>query len=55
VQFITGLVPFVYAFVASVILFKLVDALVGMRVSERDELMGLDLTQHKESSYTVLD
>jgi len=55
VQLITGLVPFVYAFVASVILYKIVDALLGMRVAENDELIGLDLTQHRESGYTVLD
>jgi len=55
VQLITGLVPFVYAFVASIVLFKLVDALIGMRVATHDELIGLDLTQHKESGYTVLE
>ena len=55
VQLITGLVPFVYAFLASVVLYKVVDAIIGMRVAEQDELIGLDLTQHRESGYTVLD
>jgi Amt family ammonium transporter len=30
---------------------KVVNALVGLRVSEEDETLGLDLTQHGESAY----
>jgi len=26
-----------------------------MRVEKKDELIGLDLTQHNESAYTVLE
>jgi ammonia channel protein AmtB len=32
-----------------------VDALVGLRVSEQDERIGLDLTQHREAAYTIID
>jgi Amt family ammonium transporter len=45
----------VYSFVVSLLLFKLVDALVGLRVSDHEERVGLDLTQHKEAGYTVLE
>lgn len=38
---------------ATWILLKLVDALVGLRVSKEDELSGLDLSQHSESAYTI--
>lgn len=44
-----------FALAMTWILFKFVDALVGMRVDREDELMGLDLTQHHESAYTVLE
>ena len=44
-----------YSFVASLILFKLVDLVTGLRVSEREELVGLDLTQHREAGYTIID
>ena len=44
-----------YAFVMSWILFKVVDKLVGLRVSEHEERVGLDLTQHREAGYTVID
>jgi len=36
---------------ATFMLLKLVDALLGLRVSEEDENLGLDLTQHGESAY----
>ena len=49
------LVTVVYSAVVSYLLFKLVDKLVGLRVSEHEERVGLDLTQHKEAGYTMLD
>jgi len=33
----------------------LVDLLIGVRVKKEEELMGLDLTQHHERAYTVLE
>jgi Amt family ammonium transporter len=44
-----------YAVVMTWILFKTVDALFGMRVRSQDEIVGLDLTQHREAAYTVLE
>jgi Amt family ammonium transporter len=37
------------------ILCKVVDALFAMRVAREDEMVGLDLTQHHEAAYTVLE
>lgn len=45
----------IYAVVMTWILFKFVDAVFCMRVTRQDELVGLDLTQHHESAYTVLE
>ena len=39
------------AVVATYCILKLVDALVGLRVSEEDESIGLDLSQHGERAY----
>jgi Amt family ammonium transporter len=44
----------VYSFVLSYGILKLVDKLVGLRVSEDNENIGLDLTQHRESAYTLV-
>ncbi|MCP9765261.1 ammonium transporter [Lacihabitans soyangensis] len=38
-----------FAFIMSFIILKLTDILVPMRVSEEDELMGLDVSQHDEA------
>jgi Amt family ammonium transporter len=38
-----------FSFIGSYLLFKLTDLLIPMRVSENDEKMGLDLSQHGES------
>ena len=42
----------VFAGVASFVILKLVDKLVGLRVHVEDEDAGLDLTQHGERAYT---
>ncbi|HNS54047.1 MAG TPA: ammonium transporter [Syntrophales bacterium] len=36
-------------------LFKLVDVLLCVRVAKTEEIVGLDLTQHSESAYTLVD
>jgi Amt family ammonium transporter len=37
------------------ILFKFVDAVVGMRVEQKEEVIGLDLTQQSEAAYTLIE
>ncbi len=37
------------------VICKVVDVIFGIRVSEKEEAMGLDLTQHHERAYTVLE
>jgi len=44
-----------YAAAMTWVLFLLVDALFGMRVTKDDEMVGLDLAQHHEAAYTVLE
>ncbi len=55
VQLKAVLVTMVFSFVVSFVLLKLVDALVGLRVSEHEERVGLDLTQHRETAYTMIE
>lgn len=43
----------IYSFAVTFILLKLIDWSMGLRVSEEDEMMGLDLSQHEESGYTL--
>src|SRR5512134_1628097 len=53
VQGLSILAVVVYSFGVTLILLKILDATVGLRVSEEDEMMGLDLSQHEESGYTL--
>ncbi len=49
------LITMVYSFVVSIVLLKLIDLVIGLRPSERSEKIGLDLSEHRESAYTVLE
>jgi Amt family ammonium transporter len=44
-----------FSFVVTLGILKLVDALVGVRVTEEEEDTGLDLSQHAEVGYTFGD
>jgi Amt family ammonium transporter len=44
-------VTWVFSIVATFIILKVVDALVGLRVTEQEEIRGLDITQHEEEGY----
>jgi Amt family ammonium transporter len=55
IQLKAVVITIVYSFIVSFVLLKIVDALVGLRVSEDEERIGLDLTQHRESAYTIID
>jgi Amt family ammonium transporter len=51
-QAMGGLFTAVFAGVSTYLIYRLVDALVGMRVEKEDEFTGLDITQHGESAYS---
>lgn len=44
-----------YSGVVSLTLLKLVDLVIGLRATEQSERIGLDLTDHRETGYTMLD
>ena len=52
-QFKAVLTTLVWSGVGSAILYKVVDAIVGLRVSVESEREGLDLTGHGERAYTT--
>jgi Amt family ammonium transporter len=53
VQIVAILASWVLAFVMTFIILKVLDAIMGLRVSEDDEEAGLDLSQHSETAYTL--
>jgi len=62
-QLAAVVITWIFAAVGAFVLLKIVDATLGLRVTESDEFDGLDLSQHGESGYnfeevfpgTVLD
>jgi Amt family ammonium transporter len=44
-------ITWVLAIVATFVILKVLDATMGLRVSEREEMEGLDLSQHGEEGY----
>jgi len=54
-QAIATLATIVFSGVGTYILFKITDKLVGVRVTDKEEAIGLDETQHGETAYTNFD
>jgi Amt family ammonium transporter len=51
VQIIAAGASVIYAFVMTYILARIVDSLMGLRVTEDEEYVGLDISQHGEKAY----
>jgi Amt family ammonium transporter len=56
-QFLTQLlavaVSWIYCGVMTFIILKIVDAVIGLRVEEQEEVLGLDISQHGEPAYQL--
>ncbi|WP_442484044.1 ammonium transporter [Aeoliella sp. SH292] len=52
-QIVAVAITWVYSIVMTLILLKLVDAVMGLRVDEAAERMGLDVSQHEEEGYIL--
>ncbi len=50
-QFVGVLIAWALAIVGTLIILKIVDILIGLRVTEDQETQGLDLSQHGEEGY----
>jgi Amt family ammonium transporter len=53
IQTMAVLVVAIFSFVVSMVIFKVIDKLIGVRVQDEDELTGLDLSQHSEVGYEL--
>ncbi len=53
IQAVAVLGSWVLAIVGTTILLKIVDAVMGLRVSDEEEQTGLDLSQHDENAYAL--
>lgn len=51
IQIVAIIASFIWAFGTSYIIFRILDAVVGLRISEDEEIRGLDITEHGVSAY----
>jgi Amt family ammonium transporter len=52
-QMVGILIAWGFALVGTIVLLKITDMITGVRVSESDEIEGLDITQHGEEAYNL--
>ncbi|MFA6506530.1 MAG: ammonium transporter [Treponemataceae bacterium] len=55
IQAISVIVSIALAFLGSLLLLKIIDTIMGVRVDFKTEAIGLDITQHNERAYTVIE
>jgi Amt family ammonium transporter len=53
VQALSVVSAWIYSFVVTLVILKILDLTMGLRVNEEHEVNGLDLSQHGESGYTL--
>lgn len=58
-QFVTQAIGVIatmaYSIAVTFVLLRVIEATMGLRVNDDEEVVGLDITQHEESAYTLLD
>ena len=52
-QLVASGVTLVFSFVVSLVIAKVIDLTMGLRVTEEDEVAGLDLSLHAETGYSM--
>jgi Amt family ammonium transporter len=52
-QIVAVVATIALGFVMTVVILKVLDAIMGLRVNEEDEMAGLDLSQHSETAYAL--
>jgi len=52
IQFVGALAVIVFSIILTAIIVKIIDMTIGLRVSDEEEVQGLDLSQHSEVGYT---
>ena len=54
-QVLANAVAMVFSFVVTYAIAKVLDATIGLRVSEETEVEGLDIKEHAETAYSSMD
>jgi len=52
IQFVSVIASMAFAFFMTLIILKIVDLIIGLRVTEEEEIRGLDISLHNETGYS---
>jgi Amt family ammonium transporter len=52
IQFVSVISTMIFAFVMTLIILKVVDVTIGLRITEEDEVKGMDVSLHNEAGYS---
>jgi Amt family ammonium transporter len=52
IQFLSIIVTCLFTFAMTLVILKVLDLVMGLKVSEEEEIRGLDVTQHSEAGYS---
>lgn len=55
IQLVATVATMAFSAVMTYVIFKIVDKLFGIRATQKEEIAGLDITQHNEMAYSVND
>jgi Amt family ammonium transporter len=55
IQAMATLTAMLWSFLGTLIIFAIIKVLIGIRVTPKEEAIGLDITQHNERAYTVIE
>jgi Amt family ammonium transporter len=53
IQFVSVIATMVFAFVMTLIILKFIDLVMGLRVTEDEEIRGMDVSLHNEAGYSL--
>lgn len=52
IQFLSVIATMVFAFIMTLMILKVVDIIIGLRITEEEETRGMDISLHNESGYS---
>lgn len=53
IQFVSVAATMAFAFLMTLIILKVVDLMVGLRMTEEEEKIGMDISLHNEAGYSL--
>ncbi len=52
IQFLSVIATMAFAFVMTLVILKVIDVIVGLRITEEEEIKGMDVSLHNETGYS---